>query len=341
MQFYSDNTGPAHPNVMEALLKANEGYASSYGDDALMDEVRAKIRDVFEAPEAAVYLAATGTATNSALLATLCPPWGQIFAHQISHIAVDECNAPEFFTGGARMTLLSGDDAKIDPEALAAAMSAYPKGDVHTPQMGPLSLTQVTERGTVYTLDQIEALAAIARAHGAKVHIDGARFTNALVSLNCTPAQMTWKAGVDAVSFGGTKNGLLGVEAAVIFDPDLAWEFELRRKRAGHLFSKHRYLSAQMAAYLTDDLWLDLARASNASAKRLSDGLRQIPGATLAHPVDANMIFASFTADIHDRLAAAALHHMPGAAPSRAIRLVPDWSVTDADVDRYLDIAAG
>jgi threonine aldolase len=271
MNFASDNAGPVHPAVMDALVRANEGYARGYGADAIMDRVRARIREAFEAPEAAVYLVATGTAANSLLLATLSTPWQTIFCSPMAHINTDECNAPEFYSG-AKLTLVPAPDARMTPDALRARILAEESRGIHGPQRGPVSLTQATELGTVYTLDDLRALTGVARDFGLKVHMDGARFTNALVSLDCTPAEMTWKAGVDAVSFGGTKNGLMGVEAAVIFDPALALEFEYRRKRGAHLFSKHRYLSAQMDAYLTDGLWLDLARRANAARARLEAG---------------------------------------------------------------------
>ena len=223
----------------------------------------------------------------------------------------------------------------MTPEALDGAIAAEQSRGVHGPQRGPVSITNVTERGTVYTVDEIAALAGVARGYGLPVHLDGARFANALVALGCTPAEMTWKAGVDAVSFGGTKNGLLGVEAVIFFDPAHAWEFELRRKRGAHLFSKHRYLSAQMLAYLTDDLWLDCARRANAAAARLAAGLAGVPGAAFLHAVEANMIFATLPRATHDRLFAAGAEYylwnstLEGAAPDAALaaRLVCDWSL--------------
>jgi threonine aldolase len=235
MWFSSDNAGPAHPAVMAALMRANEGHAASYGADEAMERVRARIREVFEAPEAAVFLVATGTAANALTLACLCPPWGSVFCHEYSHVAEDECGAPEFYTGGAKLMLVPGADCKMDAGVLGA-MVAKAAGSVHNVQRGAVSLTNATEAGTVYAPDEVAAIAAVARAHGMPVHLDGARFANALVSLGCSPAEMTWKAGVDAVSFGGTKNGLLGVEAVVLFDPALAWEFELRRKRGAISF---------------------------------------------------------------------------------------------------------
>jgi threonine aldolase len=344
----SDNAGPAHPAVIEALAGANEGYAGAYGADAQMDAVRALVREAFEAPEAAVYLVATGTAANSLALATLSQPWQTVFCAPVAHIHEDECNAPEFFTGGAKLTLV-GAAPKMTPQALERTIAAEESRGVHGPQRGPVSITNVTERGTVYTVDEIAALTGVARGYGLPVHLDGARFANALVAQGCTPAEMTWKAGVDAVSFGGTKNGLLGVEAVIFFDPAHAWEFELRRKRGAHLFSKHRYLAAQMLAYLTDDLWLDCARRANANAARLAEGLAGVPGADFLHQVEANMIFATLPRTTHERLFDAGAQYylwnstLEGAAPDAALaaRLVCDWSLGAEAIERFIDIARG
>ncbi len=348
MQFASDNTSGAHPAIVEAVVRANAGYAPSYGADPIMDGVVARIRDLFEAPEASVHLVATGTAANALILGTLTRPFETVFCTPMSHINEDECNAPEFYTGGAKLTLVATEAAKMSADSLRRAVSAEETRGVHGPQRGPVSVTTVTEKGTVYTLDELSAIGALCREFGLKLHLDGARFANALVALGCTPAEMTWKAGVDAVSFGGSKNGCLGVEAVVFFDPSHGREFELRRKRGGHLFSKHRYLSAQMAAYLADDLWLDLARAANGTAARLVRGLNQLPDLRLTHEAPANMIFAEWPRAVHDRLKAAGAqyHFYSGAeqgAPDdlREARLVTSWATTEADVDRFLAAMRG
>ncbi len=352
MWFASDNAGPAHPAVLEALARANEGYAASYGADDGMVRVTARLREIFEAPEAAVFLVATGTAANALALACLCPPWATVFAHEYAHVQEDECGAIGFYTGGAPLTLVGGAHGRIDPAALAAAVGRA-GGSVHQPQRGALSLTNATEAGAVYSPDQVRALAGIARAHGMPVHMDGARFANAVVALGCTPAELTWKAGVDALSFGGTKNGLMGVEAVILFDPARAWEFELRRKRAGHLFSKHRYLSAQMEAYLADELWRGLAQAANARAARLSAGIARTPGAALEHPTEVNEIFARWPRAGHRRaMEAGAQYYLwsfaapqaqtldgPDAAAVGA-RLVCGWATGEAEIDRFLGLIA-
>ena len=348
MFFASDNAGPAHPKVMEALMKANEGYAMGYGADPIMDEVRAQIREVFEAPEAAVYLVINGTSANSILLGTMTQPWETVFCSDWAHIHKDEGHAPEFYTG-SKLTLVPSTAGKMTADDLRCAILGEGNRGVHGSQRGPVSITQVTEFGTIHTLDEIKALTATAQEFGLKTHLDGARFANAMVALECTAAEMTWKAGIDAVSFGGTKNGALGVEACVIFDPDLAWEFELRRKRGGHLLSKHRFLSAQMNAYLTDDLWLELARAANARCMQLADGLRRHDGAEILFEPQANMIFFNMARREHKRmLDAGAVYYVENCDPFAGDpdeklmgRLVTDWSRTEDGVSQFLDLLKG
>jgi threonine aldolase len=344
MFFASDNGGPVHPQVMDALAAANTGYAMPYGNDEIMDDVRTRLRDIFEAPEAAVYLVATGTGANVMALATLAQPFQRIYCSPTAHIVHDECNAPEFFSGGAKLQFV-GDSHKMTADALRQTMTATAEGDVHSAQRGPVSITQVTEMGGVYTLDELSSLTAVAREYGQKVHLDGARFTNALVALGCTPAEMTWKAGVDVVSFGGTKNGLMGVEAVIFFDPAHAWEFELRRKRGAHLFSKHRYLSAQMQSYLVDDLWLDMARRANASCQRLTAALRDA-GATFPAEPEANLLFAHLPRATHKRLRdGGAIYYLMDETdgdPDEMIesRFVCDWSIGDNGLDAFLALLA-
>jgi threonine aldolase len=335
MRFASDNTSGAAPEVMAAILKANEGYEPSYGADAAMERLTALVRKLFEAPEAAVHLVATGTAANALAIATHCPPWGAVFCHQHAHIAEDECNAPEFYSG-AKLVLVPGAQGKITPTTLSAALATTGEGGVHGVQRGMLSLTNLTEAGTVYTPGEVVTLTALAKQHDLPCHLDGSRFANALVATGATPAEMTWKAGIDVLSLGGTKNGCLGVEAVVLFDPAKAWEFELRRKRGGHLFSKHRFLSAQMEAYLTDGLWLRLAAQANAMGQRLASGLKA-KGVTVPD-APANMLFPEWPPGTHDRLGAAGAVYYRFPAPDghERARLVASWSTTEADVDRFL-----
>ena len=338
MFFASDNTSGAAPEIMAALVRANEGYARSYGADALMERVRDRVREVLEAPEAAVYLVATGTAANALSVALTTPPWGSVFCHRHAHVAEDECNAPEFYAGGAKLVLVDGAHGKMTPAALSAQLDRIGAGGVHSLQTGMLTLTNLTEAGTAYTPEVIAALTALAKAKGLPCHLDGARFANALVATGASPAGMTWKAGIDILSFGGTKNGCLGVEAVVIFDPAKAWEFELRRKRGGHLFSKHRFLSAQFDAYLEGGLWLRLAERANAMGARLAEGLAPRNEVVQNHPVEANMMFPEWAAGTHARLKAAGAEYYDWTLPEgrEGARLVASWSTTEEDVDAFL-----
>ena len=345
MFFASDNGSAAAPEIMAAVLAENAGYAMPYGNDPVTARVCDLVRACFDAPGAAVYLVATGTAANALALAILTPPWGAVFCHRHAHIAEDECGAPEFFTAGSKLVLVDGAHGRMTPDALRAALDASAGGGVHNVQRGCVSLTDTTEAGTVYTASDIRALADVARGFGLPVHLDGARFANAVAATGATPAEMTWKAGVDVLSLGGTKNGCLGVEAVVIFDPARAWEFELRRKRAGHLFSKNRFLAAQMQAYLTGDLWLRLAGQANAMAARLAEGLARIEGAALLHPVGANIVFAQLPRTGHLAAQAEGARYYvtegeTGDGPVTA-RLVCSWSTTVADIDGFLALMRG
>ena len=349
MNFASDNTGPVHPNVMAALIAANTGYALPYGGDDLTAQTIQNIRDLFEAPDAAVFLVSLGTAANSLILATLSQPWETVFCHSVAHIHEDECNAPEFYSGGIKLTLVPGPEAKMTAENLRRSILAEETRGVHGPQRGPVSLTQATERGTIYSLKEIQEISATAKEFGLPVHMDGARFANAVQSLGCSAAEMTWKSGVDAVTFGGTKNGLMAVEAVIFFNPKHAWEFELRRKRGAHLFSKHRFLAAQMQSYLAGDLWLDMAKKSNDASARLVQGLKQIPEVQIDFETQVNIIFAQWARAAHQRLHAAGAQYyvMAGdhtTGPSDELlpaRLVTDWSTTPENVDKFLDILRG
>lgn len=342
MQFASDNTSGVPPQVLAALARANEGSAPGYGAEAAMAALRDRLRAVFEAPEAEVFLVATGTAANALAIAAHCPPWAAVWCHAQAHVEEDECGAPEFYTGGAKLVPLPGPHGKIEPALLAARLDAAVPVGVHNVQRGMLSLTNLTEAGTAYTPAETAALAAEAKRHGLPVHLDGARFANALVAQGCAPADLTWRAGVDVFCLGGTKNGLMGVEAVILFDPARAWEFQLRRKRGGHLFSKHRYLSAQMLAWLEGDLWLDLAGRANAMAARLEAGLARVPGARMIHPRGGNMLFVDLPRRAHRAAQAAGARYYltaPGASlegdPDAALacRLVASWSTTEAEVD--------
>ena len=304
--------------------------------------VEERLRELFDKPDLVAFPVATGTAANVLALSCCTPPWGAIYCHAQAHIVVDEANAPEFFTAGAKLCLLDGAAGKLDARRLAQALAEPVYGVVHHPQPAAVSITQVTECGTAYGPDEIAAIAAAARRHGLKLHMDGARFANALSFVGCSPAELSWKAGVDVLSLGATKNGALAAEAVVFFDADLAREFEFRRKRGGHLLSKMRFLSAQLDAYLADGLWLDNARHANAMARRLVAGLTPLDGTQLLYPVDANEIFVVLPARMHDALQAAGAATIPGRPTGRAsapIRLVTAFDTDPADIERFLSIA--
>lgn len=349
MNFSSDNSAPAAPEIIDALRRINKGYQPSYGTDEVAEAVQERIQEIFESATARVFLVSTGTAANALCLACLCPPWATIYCHQKSHVEEDECGAPEFYTGGAKLTQLSGAHGRIDPAQLEHALKTAAPVGVHNVQRGALSLTNSTELGTTYNCDSIAALAAKAAEYKIPVHLDGARFANALVHLSCTPAEMTWKSGISAVVFGGTKNGLMGVETVILFDEEMAWEFELRRKRGGHPLSKHRYLSAQMDAYLTANLWLRLAEQANAQTRYLASRLQSLPDAEIVHPVEANMVFLALPRRLHQQALTngARYYFWHGASlagdPQEKIiaRLVCNWSTTENDIDQLIDRGFG
>ncbi|MBT8408410.1 MAG: low specificity L-threonine aldolase [Alphaproteobacteria bacterium] len=349
MHFASDNASPAHPRILQALAEANAGRTLSYGQDPWTARATARIREIFEAPEAEVFYVATGTAANALSLAALARPWDVIFCSDLAHVYVDECNGPEFFTGGAKLHKVPTPDGRIRPDALAREIAITPPPRQIDMQRGPVTLTNLTEAGTLYSAAEVAAIAEVARANNLAVHMDGARFANALVASNASPAEMTWQAGVDILSFGGTKNGLLGVEAIVIFSPERADHFALRHRRGAHLFSKQRYLAAQILAYLTDDLWRIMARAANAAGQRLVEGLRDTAGAKLVYQPAANMVFASLPRHAHQRLAAAGAEYYfnhalldsgPADEPLQA-RLVTSWDTKDGEIDTFLALSRG
>jgi threonine aldolase len=288
--FGSDNVAPIAPEIMAAMAAANSGNVGSYGADAWTARLTQRLREIFET-DLVAFPVATGTAANALALSVLVPPYGGVLCAEDAHINTDECGAPEFFTGGAKLVGLPAPDGRIRADQLIEPIDHARALGVHFVQPAAVSITQSTEWGAVYTAEEIAALSAAASAHRLPLHMDGARFANALVHLGCTPAEMTWKAGVKVLSFGATKNGAMAAEAVIFFDAHLARGFEQRRKRGAHLWSKMRFMSAQLVAYLDDDLWLRNARRANAIATRLAQGLGVIPGVRMLHPVQANELF--------------------------------------------------
>ncbi|WP_206957042.1 threonine aldolase family protein [Trinickia acidisoli] len=333
--FSSDNIAGASPEVIEALAACSVGQARPYGADELTARVERKFSELFER-EVDVLLVPTGTAANALSLAALTPPWGSVLCHPDSHVNNDECGAPEFFTGGAKLVAVGGPAAKMDIDALRAAARTK-VGDVHSTQPSCVSMTQATEVGSLYTLDEIAAIGKECETSGLRLHMDGSRFANALVALGCTPAEMTWKAGVDVLSFGATKNGVPAAEAIVLFDRSVAREMAFRRKRAGHLFSKMRFLSAQIDAYLGDDLWLRNARQANAMAQRLVQGLRQVTCIEVRGEPQANILFCRFPAELIEALLAQGFVFYHDRWGPGVVRLVTSFATTAADVDHLLD----
>ncbi|MGN6516130.1 MAG: threonine aldolase family protein [Rhizomicrobium sp.] len=339
MNFISDNAYGASPQILAAVAAASAGTQTSYGEDSHTRRVNDMLSAIFER-EIAAFPVVTGTAANALALATLCPPYGAVLCHKDSHIVADECAAPEFFTGGAKLLSLGGTGNKLTPQALAEGLSRLGSG-VHSPRPSAISITQATELGTTYKLDEIGAIADFAHGHGMTLHMDGARFANALVSLGCTPAEMTWKAGVDALSFGATKNGALCAEAVIFFDRARAEEFEYRRKKGGHLVSKMRFISAQLEAYLENDLWLANARHANALARKLGEGLGGIPGISLAHPVEANGVFAWLprARAAHLRKQGAAFYDWIREPDRVMARLIASFATPEDDVAKFIQAA--
>jgi threonine aldolase len=343
MNFASDNAYGADPEILKALASASAGAVASYGDDPLTKQLKVAMAKVFER-DVAVFPVLTGTAANALALSTLCPQHGAVVCHDHAHIAVDECSAVEFYTHGAKLALVEGEHGKLTPEAIARALKAFRKGDVHSAQPSVISITQATESGTVYALKEIAEIAALAKAHGMKLHMDGARFANALAYLGASPAEMSWKAGVDVLSFGATKNGALCAEAVVFFNREDVRDFEYRRKKAGHLVSKMRFVSAQLVSYLENDRWLASAAHANALAKRLAQGLAAVPDADIAHPVEANGIFVRLPDKTVAHLRDKGARFLDWAPPEKGrtlIRLVTSFATPDADIERFLDIARG
>ncbi|MFT6460958.1 MAG: threonine aldolase [Maricaulis maris] len=331
MNFLSDTTAPAHPDLIEAIAAANRDFAPSYGADPVSARVEAQLKAIFET-DLKVLFAVSGTASNALALSVLCPSHGAILCHDEAHIHRDERGAPEFFTGGGKLIPLPGDHAKIGMDGLERALAEIPEGFVHTSPVRVLSLSNLSESGTAYTPSEVRERAGLVKDRPAFVHMDGARFANALVTLGCSPAELTWKAGVDALCFGATKNGALGAEAVILFPSvmDRFEELQARQKRAGHMAPKMRFMAAQFEAWLRDDLWLDLGRTANARAKTLADGFRCVDGAEVLHPVDGNEIFVRLDEAIAAKMRDAGAQFYQW--PDGSARFVTSWCTTKAEI---------
>ncbi|MDP9008101.1 MAG: low specificity L-threonine aldolase [Pseudomonadota bacterium] len=340
--FSSDHVAPASDAIMAAVNKANDGFVTSYGGDDLTAKLQSVTSDLFER-QVTVFPVVSGTAANALALSQIVPAFGAIYCYEAAHIVTDEAGAPGFFTGGAQLIGFPATDGKIRAEQLTKAVAYAEDLGIHHVKPGAVTLTQATEWGTVYSRSELSAISDVAKQYDLPVHMDGARFANALVHLGCTPAEATWKCGVDVLSLGATKNGALGAEAVVFFDPAMARDFERRRKRAGHLMSKLRFLSAQLNAYLKNGLWLENARHANTMATKLAQGLKTVAGARLLQPVDANEIFVALPEATVSAL------EMQGfkfyrwplhiAESGITIRLVTSHATPSADVDAFIAAA--
>lgn len=333
IELRSDNAAGAAPEIIAAVSAANTGSALAYGADDWTLRLRDTVRVVFEHPQAEVFPVISGTAANSLALAAMCPPWGAVLCHDTAHIIENECGATSMYGGGAVMRGVGGAGYRISPEHLEQAFELTRWGDPHHSQPAVLSLTQPTDYGTVYTPQQIAELTTLARGRGLRGHLDGARIANALVTLGCSPAELTWRAGIDVFSLGAMKNGALSTDAIVSFDPAISEQLVYRTKRSGHVASKMRFQSAQLIAYLTDDLWLRLARHSNEAMTRLSDGLRKLDVELLNDP-DVNMLFLRVDPSVADRMEQAGLLFYRIATD--VVRFVTSFETTAAEVDTAL-----
>lgn len=341
MNFASDNAYGAHPSVLQALIDCNDGAVMGYGNDPITRKTEDAIRELFGAPDAVVAFVTTGTAANALVCAQLSPGFGRIYCHQHAHIEGSECGAPEFFSGGAKLIALPGEYGKLPVGVVKDAIVSGAAEGLNGGRNAMLSLTNATEWGTTYSPAEVAALCDISHQHGLAVHMDGARFANAVAAQDCSASAISVDAGVDALCFGGTKTGAMGAEALIFFDPALADGFDYRRKQSGHVLSKQRYLAAQMLALLRDGLWLDLASRANQAASRLADGVLRAGGHLLA-PVESNAVFARIPVAAHRSAieAGAIYHRWPEAGPDEpdtvAIRLVTSWNTPDGDLDRMI-----
>lgn len=347
MLFASDNWSGVAPEISQALHHHSTGMAKSYGSSDLDRSIEARFNDIFEM-EVSVFFVGTGTAANSLAIAATMKPGGIVFCHNEAHVVANEGGAPEFLSGGGRLATVGGHHGKMDPDLLDHAASEVPATFNHLGQGTMITMTQVSEAGTIYSLDETAALGEVAKKHNLPLHMDGARFANALVELDCSPAEMTWKRGVDMVSFGGTKNGCWCAEALIVFNRDLVSHFQFVRKRAGHLFSKTRFISAQFEAYLENNLWLDLARHSNSIGKQLEEVITKSNRVRLAWPGGSNQVF--FIADkAHaEQMLEAGAAFYPFPTPKgmdeevgeneHVYRLVAAFSSTSGDVEKFAEL---
>ncbi len=332
-QFASDNYAGICPEAWAALAAANAGHEVSYGNDTWTQKASDLLREIFER-DCDVFFVFNGTSANSLSLASLCQSYNSVLCHELAHVEVAECGAPEFFSNGAKVLLLAGANGKISPPEIERAVNK--RTDLHYPKPRVVSVTQATEVGTVYSLGEVRALVEVARRQGLRVQMDGARFANAVAALNVAPAELTWRAGVDVLCFGMTKNGIAVGEAVVFFDRELAREFDYRCKQGGQLASKMRFLSAPWTGMLKDGAWLRHAQHSNAMAQRLGKGLRGVPGVQISYPVDSNAVFARIPPAAEKRMHERGWKFYTGVVTPDDSRLMCSWDTAPEDVDAFV-----
>lgn len=337
--FNSDNGAPVCDQIMNALLSCNQGSETAYGADQVTAKLAPAYSEFFER-ETFVFPVGTGTAGNGLALGAITPPYGTIFCHESAHVVTTEGGAPEFYSGGGRMTLLRGEHNKICPADLEKALQKHGIGNVHHMAASAVSLTQATEAGVVYSEDELTELAGIAHKAGLKVHLDGARISNSMVRLGLTPAEMTWKAGVDILTFGTTKNGTMNAEAVITFDPEIARVLGFMHKRAGHLFSKMRFMSAQLLSFLENDLWRSNAIQANRNASRIETALKRCKGVIFRHPVQINEVFVILPPRLSKALRARGIHLRPWdlGSDGDGFRLVMSYCDKGEDIDIFENI---
>lgn len=339
MDFGSENTSPVHPAFAQAVLAANDGYATNFEAEQWTERALRALRELFETNELSAFTVSTGTAANAIALGAMTPPYGAILCHWDAHIVTDECGAPEMYSFGARQIPLAGEHGRISPQALSSQLREARIGVVHAVQPSVLSLTNLTEAGTAYTPDQIAALTHIAHEAGLGTHLDGARFANAAAFLDVSPAQLSWKSGVDIITLGTTKSGSLGAETIVAFTRKYDTSLAFLRKRGGHFAPKSRFLGAQIETYVQDDLWLANARHANRAARRMSEGLARVDGVTLVHPTEGNEVFVAMPDAMVDALVASGCKFQRDwRLHPRHQRFVTSWATGDQDVDRLLEL---
>ena len=330
IDFRSDNTGRAAPEILDALVRANSGTALGYGADEWTARLQERFGELFET-RVRVFPVATGTAANALSLAAISPPWGLVYCSEMAHINTSEANAAGFFGGGLKLVPVAGDHGRISAEALAQTLAGIQPGAIHRGQPAAVNLTQASDLGAVYSLDDIRAVSDIAKARGLRVHMDGARFANALARLQCSPAEMSWRSGVDILSFGATKNGGALCDAIVVFKPELADGLAMQLRRAGQVWSKMRFAAAQLLAYVEDGLWLRLAQASNAAAARIAAGIAGLAGVRPIAPVEANELFLEMASEVIDALEGGGFQFYRRSAT--LARFVCRFDVTEAEAD--------